>query len=143
MSAYSASIKIAQKNAGLNDDSYRQMLQRVAGVSSSKDLDARGAKAVLAELHRMTTLPNKRPAEGKIWALWFELRELLPEDERKTQYLFGFASKAIGRHVTSFEALTRAEEVKTIESLKCRLAAERWKRSPLNQDNYRKQEVTM
>lgn len=143
MSAFSASVKIAQKSAGLDDIRYRELLLRVAGVSSSKDLDANGARAVIAELHRMTSLPTRRPAEAKIWAVWYDLRAYLPEEEKQSRYLFGFASRAIGRAVTDLKALTRAEEVKIIESLKCRVAAERWKLSSLNQDNYIKKEVTM
>lgn len=45
-----AKIHVAKKNLGLDELTYRAMLQEVAGVSSSADLDAKGRKNVIAHL---------------------------------------------------------------------------------------------
>ena len=43
-----AKIHIARKQLGMDEDTYRAMLQSVGGVQSSKDLDDAGATKVLA-----------------------------------------------------------------------------------------------
>jgi phage gp16-like protein len=48
-----AKIHIAKKQLGLDEDSYRAMLNMVAGVGSAADLDAEGRLAVLAHLRRI------------------------------------------------------------------------------------------
>ena len=45
-----AKIHIAKKELGLDDDTYRAMLQHIGGVSSSKDLNALGRAKVLEHL---------------------------------------------------------------------------------------------
>lgn len=132
MSKHIATIKILQKQAGLGDSQYRALLSRVAGVTSSKDLDAKGAKAVMAALRRMAPAAPKAPTEGKIWALWYDIRQYLPEPERKAAYLFGIAGRVLGREVGEFSSLAVKDRMKIIEALKSRLAQERWRRSPLN-----------
>ena len=47
-----AKIHIGAKQLGLDGDSYREMLQAVAGVRSAADLDAAGRRAVLEHLRR-------------------------------------------------------------------------------------------
>lgn len=46
-------IHIAKKDLCLDDDTYRALLKRVAGVSSAKDLAPRQLSAVLAEFQRL------------------------------------------------------------------------------------------
>lgn len=46
-------IHIAKKDLGLDEDTYRALLARVAGVRSAKDLNARQMGAVLRELERL------------------------------------------------------------------------------------------
>lgn len=46
-------IHIAKKDLGLDDDTYRALLGRVAGVCSAKDLTARQIGHVLAEFTRL------------------------------------------------------------------------------------------
>jgi len=48
-----AAIHIAKNKANLNDTDYRAVLQRVAGVTSCKNLEAKYVNAVLAELNNM------------------------------------------------------------------------------------------
>ncbi len=46
-------IHIAKKDLGLDDETYRALLGRVAGVRSAKDLTPRQIGAVLAEFARL------------------------------------------------------------------------------------------
>lgn len=46
-------IHIAKKDLGLDDETYRALLGRVAGVRSAKDLNPRQIGAVLAEFTRL------------------------------------------------------------------------------------------
>lgn len=60
-------IQIARRQLGMEDDSYRALLERVAGVSSSTKLTPRQIGRVLAELERLgwtstSTKPAGRPA---------------------------------------------------------------------------------
>lgn len=52
-------IHIAKKDLALDEDTYRSMLQRVAGVTSAKDLSPLKTTAVLAELVRLGWKPKK------------------------------------------------------------------------------------
>ena len=56
-------IHIAKKDLGLDDETYRALLGRVAGVSSAKDLTPRQTGAVLAEFIRLgwVSAPAKKP----------------------------------------------------------------------------------
>jgi len=48
-----AKIHLAKKQLDMADDSYRAMLQAVAGVASSKDLTEQGINRVLAHLQKL------------------------------------------------------------------------------------------
>lgn len=64
MKAFITKIHIAKQQLGLEDDIYRGLLNRVAGVSSSKSLNAKQATAVLAEFERLGWKP-KPGTKGK------------------------------------------------------------------------------
>jgi len=57
-----AKIHIAKAALGMDDDSYRAMLCRVAGVRSAKDLAPRQVDLVLVELERLGWQPPQKPA---------------------------------------------------------------------------------
>ena len=59
-----AAIHIRRKERGLDEDAYRSLLREVAGVSSARDLDAAGRRAVLDRLGN-----TQRPLERKVFAL--------------------------------------------------------------------------
>ncbi|MFC5393132.1 phage protein GemA/Gp16 family protein [Bosea vestrisii] len=72
-----AKIHIARKDLALDDDAYRGLLQRVAGVGSARDLSDRQADSVIAELKRLgwkpkaaTRAPSQRADLRKLYALW-------------------------------------------------------------------------
>lgn len=92
-------IHIAKKDLGLDDETYRALLGRVAGVRSAKDLNPRQIGAVLAEFTRLgwesapakqkgrkapTAAPDRAKLVGKIEAL-------LAEAKRSWAYADGMA----------------------------------------------------
>lgn len=63
-------IHIAKKDLGLDDDTYRALLSRVAGKTSAKDLSPLEAAKVLRELERLGFQPKRNktkpnPAAGR------------------------------------------------------------------------------
>ena len=68
-------IKIKQGQLGLDEATYRLLLKRVAGVTSSRDLLTQdAADAVLAELHRLgAPVSSPRPRVKNEWAFVFVL----------------------------------------------------------------------
>lgn len=58
-----AKIHIARKQLAMDEDTYRDMLQAVAGVKSAKDLDDKGAAKVLAHLQRSGFKPTKQTSQ--------------------------------------------------------------------------------
>jgi len=87
-----AAIHAARRQLALTEDSYRDLLERIAGVRSAKDLDEAGRDKVLAEFRRLGfgTASRDRPrAKGahasKARALWlclFQLGEVQDPSER-------------------------------------------------------------
>lgn len=59
-----AKIHIAKAQLGLDDETYRSLLARVAGVRSSKELNPRQVGRVLAEFERLGWKP-KPPTKAK------------------------------------------------------------------------------
>jgi len=53
-----AKIHIAKSQLGLDDDTYRALLARVAGVRSAKELSPRQIGAVIAEFERLGWVPK-------------------------------------------------------------------------------------
>ena len=118
---------------GMSDAEYRALLMREAGVSSSRDLTPEGDKAVMAALRniesRQQQSPSRKPAEAKIWALWYAIKPYFPEAERTTQYLLGIVSRVIGYKIKDAKYLPRLngqEKYKVIEALKARLQQEKF-----------------
>lgn len=59
-------IHVAKQQLGMDDDSYRALLARVAGVESSKDLNSRQAGRLMTEFERLGFKPKpSSKAKGK------------------------------------------------------------------------------
>ena len=120
-----AAIKIAQKDAGLPDAEYRELLQRIAGVSSSKELTPAQRVMVYVAIKKHT--PNapsaNSPLVSKLIAVFHQLKPSLPPIRNDIAWLLGFIAKAnhLDAPPKAFSALTPAQLVKTIEALKRRL----------------------
>lgn len=60
-----AQVHIAAKELGMDDDTYRALLARVAGVPSAKQLNARQLKQVLDEFRRLGWVPKPGKKAGR------------------------------------------------------------------------------
>ncbi|MEQ4538045.1 MAG: regulatory protein GemA [Billgrantia sp.] len=60
-----AQIHIAKQQLGLDDEAYRALLARAAGVSSAKDLTDRGVSLVLNEFKRLGWQPKAPKRAGR------------------------------------------------------------------------------
>lgn len=74
-----AKVHIAKKQLVLDDDVYRQVLERVTGRRSAGDIDDAGLVSVLAEFRRLGWQPasnqtrpprSRNPHVRKVWAVW-------------------------------------------------------------------------
>lgn len=61
-----AQIHIAKAQLGLDDEAYRAVLARAAGVSSARDLDDRGVSLVLNEFKRLGFVPKAPKRAGRV-----------------------------------------------------------------------------
>jgi len=129
-----AAIKIAQKQLALPDQEYRQLLIGLTGKASSTQLTAEESRRVLHELHRRLATRPKTPTESKLWALWLDLCQYLPEAERNPEYFVGMDNRASGAaiHIVyELAELTPKQAYKAIEALKDRRDFEAAKAAPV------------
>lgn len=121
-------IKIAQKQLGMDDDTYRAMLWAVARVKSSTELDFAGRKKVLDHLQSCgfkRTKPQPRaladdPQSKKMRALWLELHAAGKVRNPSETALAAFVKRQTGRDALQW--LTAREASNVIEELKKWLA---------------------
>jgi hypothetical protein len=121
-----AKAHIAKKELGLDEDTYRDVLQRVTGHGSAKDCSPRELEKLLAELRRLGWKPktrrpeSKSPRVRKVWALWGQMcRDSLVRAEgnsARRSALRTFVEKLTG--VTDPEWLTPEQASMVIEGLK-------------------------
>jgi len=95
-------IHIAKKDLGLDDETYRALLKRVAGVTSAKDIGPMQAVAVLAEFERLgwepktkpkaksRKVPNVAPGREKLVG---KIHAFLAEASRPWEYADGMAQR--------------------------------------------------
>lgn len=118
-------IQIARKQTGIDDASYRALLQRVAGVDSSSSLKPSGCARVLAEFERLGwKAVHKRKKSDKagvrlIFGLWTELGALGAIDSPTRAALLAFVKRQTG--VDDPEWLTPVEVNTVVEGLKAML----------------------
>lgn len=128
-----AQIHIAKKDLALDDETYRSVLIRVAGVDSSADLDARGRAKVLDEFKRLGWTYRKpgrkragarrqahTPIANKARALWVSLYQLGEIDDAREEALAAFAARQTG--VDDPAWITPQQGYKLVEALKARCA---------------------
>lgn len=103
MSAAARKIQIGRRQLGMDDDTYRAMLMRTVGATTSKGLTPRQIGRVLAELERLgfqPTSPKKatagrqtaEPAPERA-ALIGKIERQLAEAERTIAYADGMARR--------------------------------------------------
>lgn len=98
-----AKIHIAKKDLAMDDDTYRAMLQAVAGVSSASALTPAGVNAVLAHLKRCGWKPKASKNAGtrpqvaaERTALIGKIEALLAEAGRPWSYADAMAQRMFG-----------------------------------------------
>lgn len=103
MSAAARKIQIARRQLGMDDDTYRAMLMRTVGATTSKGLTPRQIGRVLAELERLGFQPSNprkatagrqtaEPAPERA-ALIGKINAQLAEAERTIAYADGMARR--------------------------------------------------
>lgn len=123
-----AKIHIAKKDLCLDDDTYREVLQRLCGVASAKELTDRQLGRVLAEFRRLGWKPKapkpqtvslRLPQLRKINLLWSRLLEsgaIRAVGTAGRSPLLSFVEKQTG--VARLEWLSVAQAGQIIEALK-------------------------
>ncbi|WP_336802008.1 regulatory protein GemA [Kaistia sp. MMO-174] len=123
-----AKIHVAKKALALDDDTYRDVLGRVTGKRSAKDLTVIECGRVLDEFKRLgfKPMPVRRasgavemegPYGGKLQALWISAWNLGVVRDRSDRALVSFVERQTGIERTRF--LRDAKEAaKAIEGLK-------------------------
>lgn len=120
-----AAIHVAKKDRGLDDDAYRDMMERVAGVRSASALDANGARLVMLEFERLGfagtnnrkgTAGDRRPIVLKARALWISLWQLDEIHDSRDSALDAFTKRTTGKETLRF--CTNGEAGKVVEALK-------------------------
>lgn len=122
-----ASIHIAKKQLGLDDDTYRALLQRVTGKTSAGAMSDGERGRVLDELRRHGFKPPKKAVEGpfaaKLQALWIAAWNLGIVRDRTDAALLAFVSRQTNISHTRF--LIDAEDAaRAIDALKAWMARE-------------------
>ncbi|MDR3437161.1 regulatory protein GemA [Telmatospirillum sp.] len=124
--ALSAKIHVAKKQLGLDEVTYRAMVERVTGKSSTKDAVTSKLIDLVKELeakgfrNTSTFHPSSKPDVRKIYALWGELKRLDALDNPTKAALRAFCARmaATGTATTDPEFLTPAQCRQVIEGLK-------------------------
>lgn len=124
-----ATIKIAAKELGMDDDTYRDMLFTVARVRSAADLDWAGRKQVIDHLKsrgfKVRHKKDSRPSTGnaqtdKIRALWLELHRSGAVRNPSEEALAVFVKRRTG--IDAVQWLRPDQASKLIEEMKKWLA---------------------
>lgn len=124
-----AKLHVAKKELGLDDTTYRAVLERITGETSAADLSDRQLVAVLEEVKRLGFgVPSKAPRRagsrplatsahaGKIRALWIALYNLGLVDNPAESALAAFVARQTG--VSALQWLRPDQGFKVIEALK-------------------------
>lgn len=97
-------IHVARRELGLDEDTYRDALQRAIGKRSAKGLSVAECKAIVDELSRMGFKPASKPSgKGlpgpygrKAQALWIALYNLGAVADRRDSALLAFIKRQTG-----------------------------------------------
>lgn len=130
-----AKIHIAKSQLGLDDDTYRAMLTRITGKSSSKAMSEGERNLVLVEMERQGFKPaSKAPGKGgksalsgtyakKLQALWISAWNLGLVFDKRDAALLAFVERQTGIQRTEF-LRAAGDGRKVVEALKAWIARE-------------------
>ena len=111
-------VHVGRRQLGLDDVTYRALLQRVTGHVSSTACSVGQLHDVLAEMKRLgfkASRPNHKPWVRKVYALWREMKPMLRGDG-STEALRAFVERCVS--VSAPEFLDEPQARKVIEALK-------------------------
>ncbi|MDW7772119.1 MAG: phage protein GemA/Gp16 family protein [Desulfobulbaceae bacterium] len=109
-----AVIHITKKELGISDQEYRDTLEKVTGVRSSRDLDEAGFKKLMRYFAR--SKHYRINAEGMTFRQKLYIRHLVDDLGWDDLHFMNFLKKYY--HQDAIEKLNRIEASKLIESLK-------------------------
>ncbi|HSI41786.1 MAG TPA: regulatory protein GemA [Xanthobacteraceae bacterium] len=125
-------IHVLKGKAGLDDDSYRDLMARETGKRSAKELSAREAGAFMDKLRELSEGGLKAPVKGavrmsgdyagKLRALWISGYNLGVVHDRTDKALLSFLEGKV--QIARPEWLAPKDGTKAIEGLKAWLARE-------------------
>lgn len=132
-----AAMHVAKKRLGLDDDTYRDILERMTGKRSARDMSEAERRAALDEFRRLgSPLPNPSPQVGgakrrrlegphakKLQALWIAGWNLGVVRERDDAAMLAFVRRQTGLDDTRF-LWDAADGRAAIEALKAWLTRE-------------------
>lgn len=118
-------IHAAKSRIGLDDDSYRDLLERETGKRSSKALTEPQRKAFLAELNKMGGARRKLDGKyaGKLQALWIAAWNLGIVRDKRDAAMLAFVRRQTGIDHTRF-LRDPMDARKAVEALKAWLTRE-------------------
>ena len=130
-----AKIKIAQKQLGMADDTYRALLNRLTGKTSAAALSVTEQYKVLAEMERLGFKPSKphtkglqKPASRKLLMLWRDLHQSGHVQNQSASALGAWVKGQTNKdHI---DWLTPKEASRLIETLKT------WLKRPVKEENH-------
>lgn len=124
-----AKVHLAKKDLALQEDSYRDLLERVTGKRSAARCSQAQLHDVIAEFKRLGWKPKKRQpkragrrklAEGeqaaKIRALWLDLYHLAEIRDPSEEALAAFAARMVG--IEALQWLDAGQADKVIKALR-------------------------
>lgn len=121
MSAALATIHIAKKQLGLDDDTYRAVALRITGKSSAREMSEGERGRLLEEFRRQGFNPEKQGLQGrfagKLQALWIDGYNLGVIDDRRDTALLAFVKRQTKIDHTRF-LVDATEAAKVVEALK-------------------------
>lgn len=139
-------IHIAKAQLGLDDESYRGLLQECAGVESSKNLDAMGFKKVIGELERLGFRVGAGKVSGKslsprtrhladgqrkpsavLVAIWIEMGKAGVIVDASHQALQAFVLKQIGSRQAVLPGVDPLDTLTPTQVNACRKGLEEWR----------------
>ena len=139
-------IHIAKTQLGLDDESYRALLQECAGVESSKCLDAMGFKKVLGELERLGFRIGTGRASGKslsprtrhladgerkpsavLVAIWIEMGKVGVIQDASHEALQTFVLKQIGSKQAVLPGVDPLDTLTPAQVNACRKGLQEWR----------------
>ncbi|RUY12611.1 regulatory protein GemA [Mesorhizobium sp. M2A.F.Ca.ET.040.01.1.1] len=122
-----AAIHVANKQLGLDEDTARDLYERVTGKRSLREMNDRQLQLIVAEQRRQGFKPAEKGLQGpfakKLQALWIAAWNLGIVRDRRDSALLAFVKRQTGIEHTRF-LLVAEDAAKAVEALKAWMTRE-------------------